>query len=74
VQIEWTAPDPGTALLVEKTTGRAVVTKSLGNRGDMFEFNGATEVDGQVLKTTLGTAATNVQLILYFVPAQSSSS
>ena len=69
IQIAWTAPEAGTVLLVEKTTGKTVVTRSLAGNGDSFSFEGTMGTDAQVLGAAFDTMPTNAQFVLYFVPA-----
>jgi len=68
LKISWSSPTPGTAILVEKTTGKTVTTKYLNGSTDDFDFNAANAHDADVLRSFLGTTVTNGQFVLYFVP------
>jgi hypothetical protein len=80
LMVEYTAPTDGTAILMERTSGRMVATESLGE-GDTFLFHpeqgGASEVlmglfaiPQAVPEGSMMTMPTNTQFQLYFVPAQ----
>ena len=58
--IDYKAPSDGTAILVERTSGKMFVTKYLPE-GEDFHF----EVD-----STTAPALTNTYFRLYFVPAK----
>lgn len=73
VQIDWTVPQAGTVILVEKTTGRTVATKSVAAKGDSFTFDASQEGDALVLKAAFGAIPSNAHFVLYFVPAPDNS-
>jgi hypothetical protein len=65
--IEYTAKEPGTAVVVEQTTNKVLVTKTLG-KGEEFEMDfDPTEED---LAKALGIQPSEARLVLYFVPDQ----
>ena len=66
LNIRWSPPTPGTVILIEKTTGKTVMTESLN--GSYFEFDAASSHDADVLQAVLGSTPTNAQFVLYFVP------
>jgi hypothetical protein len=67
-QIDWQAPVDGTAILVERVTGKVVITKSLKAREDAFTFNLTVAEDRQLVERALGTVPPSPEFILYFVP------
>ncbi|GEM_PF-404722 len=79
LSVEYTAPRDGTAILVERTSGRIVATESLGE-GDSFDFNPDVENYDEVLfrmfgdihaasdGSTMVVIPTNALFQLYFVP------
>lgn len=64
LKINWSSPVAGTAILIEKTTGKTIATESLS--GNNFTFDA--DSDGDVLKAVLGEMPANAQFVLYFVP------
>lgn len=69
LQIEWSAPADGTALLVETTTGKTVATQSMSVRGPAFDFDVTRDRNADVLKAIFPTMPTNATFVLYFVPS-----
>lgn len=80
LQIEYTAPENGTAILRERTSGRIVATQSL-EPGDDFEFGPARPESGAVLFSMFALPEgmvvgsfphipTNTFFELYFVPVK----
>ena len=67
LQIEWVAPEAGTAYLVEETTGKIVMTKSM-QPGDKFEFNPG-QADPKEAKEIFGVEMSELKFSLFFVPA-----
>jgi hypothetical protein len=67
LQIEWVAPQKGTAYLVEETTGKIVMTKSL-QPGDTFEFSPG-QADPKEAKEVFGVDMSELKFFLFFVPA-----
>ncbi len=66
-RISFDPPEKGTCILVEKTSGRVIATKSSAGGG--FEFDATSEQDEQTLKSVYGgVVPTNAQFVLYFVP------
>jgi len=66
LKITWHSQTLGTAILVERTTHKTVVTQSMD--GSYFEFDAATEHDADILRAVFGSVPTNAQFVLYFVP------
>ena len=64
--ISYNPPGAGTCILVEKTSGKIVATKS--SSGGSFEFDATSEQDSATLASLFGAAPTNAQFVLYFVP------
>ena len=61
--------DSGTAILVEKTTGKTVMTKQLNSVDRGFAFDITDAHDERILRAVFGgSAPTNAQYVLYFVP------
>ncbi|MBN1971996.1 MAG: hypothetical protein JW787_00025 [Sedimentisphaerales bacterium] len=68
MEIEWIAPQAGTAYLVEETTYKIVMTKSL-DKGEEFEFSpGSVEPDEA--KTIFGVEMSELKFSLYFIPVE----
>jgi hypothetical protein len=65
--IKWEAPEPGTAYLVEKRTGKLIQTVTL-EAGQPYEFEVRSVVDADDLETLLGISVANAQFLLYFKP------
>ena len=65
--ISWHSTKPGTAILVETTTHKTVMTESIN--GSYFNFDAAREHDADILRAVLGFMPTNAQFVLYFVPS-----
>jgi hypothetical protein len=71
LKIDWSPPasESGTAILVDKTSGTMVMTKQLGNGLAGFNFDVTDPDDMEVLRDVFaGSAPTNAQYLLYFVP------
>ncbi len=68
VLIEWKAPEPGTAYLVEKGTGKLVQTVSLDS-GQTYEFAVKSVVEAQDLENLIGTDVREAEFLLYFKPS-----
>ena len=66
--ISYNPPGDGTLILVEKTSGRIVVTQSSGD--GKFEFDATAEEQIQMLKSGFGAPPTNARYVLYFVPRE----
>jgi hypothetical protein len=75
--VEYTAPTDGTAILIERTSGRIVATESLGE-GDSFDFHPRVQGYDEVLFRMFGNTnatpdggvvvvPTNTFFQLYFV-------
>src|SRR5262245_56049603 len=54
-QIDWQAPEDGTAVLVERITGKIVITRTLKAHDDPFTFNLTVAGDVELVKKALGT-------------------
>jgi hypothetical protein len=78
LQVEYTAPRAGTAILIERTSGRIVASESLGE-GDSFDFHPFVAGYDEILFRMFGDTSaapdgsmvaipTNALLQLYFVP------
>ena len=65
--IEYEAPSPGTLYVVEKTSVKFIVTKSL-DEGEVFELTlDPTDTEGLEI---IGIDPLNVKFCMYFVPAK----
>lgn len=80
LQIEYNAPENGTAILFERSTGKIVATESLG-AGDEFEFALTRPETVEVLRSLFATTnapaleqllvlPTNTTFELYFTPVK----
>lgn len=77
LQIDYEAPTDGTAILVEKVTGRMVATESLSS-GSSFSFSPSSGNWAELMLTLFGVSSsdgelnlqipTNSVFQLYFVP------
>jgi hypothetical protein len=70
-KISWRPQESesGTAILVEKTTGKKVMTKKLFRYDPVFRFDVSAPDDKQVLMAVFGgSAPSNAEYVLYFVP------
>jgi len=67
--ISWHAPTNGTAILFETTTGKIVATQDLSEGGAQFSFDITSEHDADALRAISPSMSTNIELVLYFVPA-----
>lgn len=78
LMVEYKAPADGTAILIERTSGRIVATESLGE-GDKFDFHPNLQAYDEVLFRMFGdtnatadggvvVVPTNTFFQLYFVP------
>lgn len=66
LDIDWVAPQAGTAYLVEETTGKIIMTKSL-EADDTFDFStGSAEPEGA--KEIFGVEMSKLKFSLYFIP------
>jgi hypothetical protein len=68
--IDWEAPTPGTAYLVETKSGKIVETRSL-DEDDSYDFEMSLD-DEDVVKTfenAFGVPMEKAKLVLYFKPA-----
>ncbi|MCU0915376.1 MAG: hypothetical protein MUC88_12545 [Planctomycetes bacterium] len=68
VIIEWKAPEPGTAFLVEKQTGKIVETRTLA-ADEVFSFAATSVVQADEFEQILGIRFDQAQFLLYFQPA-----
>ena len=82
LSIEWSAPGPGTAILVETVSGKIVKSASLG-KGDAFSFNPLDAENIELLNSMFGGPQAkdsqillplpkHTQFILYFIPERGS--
>lgn len=80
LQIEYRAPENGTAILRERSTGKVVATQSL-EPGDDFEFTATRQENAEVLRSLFATTnapdigqflalPTNACFELYFAPVR----
>ena len=67
ILIEWQAPEPGTAYLVEKRTGKIVETRSL-DEGGVYSFAATSVVQADEFEQMLGIPFGKAQFLLYFQP------
>lgn len=70
ILIEYKAPENGTVFVVEETTDRILVTKSI-EQGEAFEFKVEVE-DAEARKqfeAALGKAVNEARFALFFIPA-----
>lgn len=80
LDIRYSSPTPGTVILIERTSGRIVATKSLEGNGHEFHFSPNSYDNGDVLAAMFSTVPakegeltpvpTNTFFELYFVPAK----
>ena len=69
LEIEWIAPQAGTAYLVEEKTYKIVMTKSL-DEGEEFEFS-IGDVDNEDAKKIFGVEdSSHLAFSLYFIPVK----
>ena len=78
LDIRYSPPHAGTVILIERTSGRIVATKSLEGKGHEFHFSPNSYDNGDVLATMFAPAPakegeltlvpTNTFFELYFVP------
>jgi hypothetical protein len=78
LDIRYSSPTAGTVILIERTSGRIVATKSLEGNGHEFHFSPNSFDNGDVLAAMFSTALekqgevahvpTNTFFQLYFVP------
>ena len=71
LKISWSpqGSDSGTAILIEKVTGKTVITKQLIDVDRSFDFDVTDAHDEKILQAVFGgSAPTNAQYVLYFVP------
>jgi hypothetical protein len=68
IMIAWQAPEPGTAYLVEKQTGKIVETRSLAE-GETYSFAATSVVQADEFEQMLGIPFGRAQFLLYFEPA-----
>jgi hypothetical protein len=67
-QVEYRAPEPGRAILVDVSSGRALMTESLGT-GGLFESSMDPGDPGIAeFMSTLGIDLAEANLVLYFIP------
>jgi hypothetical protein len=71
--IEWRAPEPGTAYLVEKQTGKMIETRSL-DTDEVYSFSATSVVQADEFEQMLGIRFANAQFLLYFKPAGDNTS
>jgi len=80
LEIEYSAPENGTAILRERSTGKIVATQSL-EPGDDFDFTVTRQENAEVLRSLFATTnapdigqflalPTNACFELYFVPVK----
>lgn len=72
MMIEWRAPEAGTVYLVEKTTGKIVETRSLGE-GEVYSWTVTSVVQAEDLQELLGIKFSKARFLLYFEPARLAS-
>ena len=80
LDIRYNAPTAGTVILIERTSGRIVATKSLEAKGAEFYFGPSSFDNGDVIATMFSNVPgntgeithvpTNTFFQLYFVPAK----
>lgn len=71
IEVEYKAPDKGTVILIDRTSGRIVATKSL-DEGDRFDFGPNYQGFDEVAYNLFGRpqVSTNASFQLYFVPVK----
>jgi hypothetical protein len=65
--ISWEAPEKGTAVLIEKHSGKTVETRSLAAR-EKFTFDVSSTQDAQVISAIFGAMPEKAIFQLYFIP------
>ncbi len=68
LKITWEAPAKGTVYLVEKVSGKVIVTETLAE-GEYYEFEVDPEDAAEAFKAATGTELEDARLVLYFKPA-----
>ena len=71
LEIVWTAPQEGTAYLVEENTGKFIITKSL-EADEKFDFSPG-NVKPQEAKEIFGVEMSKLKFCLYFIPTEETS-
>ena len=66
LDIQWRAPQPGTAYLVDEKTARIVITRSL-DTDDEYEFDPGS-IESDVAKQIFGVNLNELKFSLYFIP------
>lgn len=72
MMIEWKAPEPGTAYLIERQTGKIIETRSLP-AGGVFTFTATSIVQADEFEQMLGIRFSQARFLLYFEPADQGS-
>jgi hypothetical protein len=65
LDIRYNAPAAGTVILIERTSGRIVATKSLEGKGAEFYFSPSSFDNGDVIATMFSTVPGNTGEITY---------
>ena len=71
LEIVWDAPQDGTAYLVEETTGKFIMTKSL-KADERFDFSPGS-VQPDEAKSVFGVEMAKLKFSLYFIPTTETS-
>ena len=71
LEIVWDAPEDGTAYLVEETTSKFIMTKSL-EEDEKFDFSPGS-VGPDEAKSVFGVEMAKLKFSLYFIPATEDS-
>ncbi|MEJ2647857.1 MAG: hypothetical protein P8016_05540 [Sedimentisphaerales bacterium] len=68
LDVEWVAPQAGTAYLVEENTHKIIMTKSL-EADEEFEFSPGS-AEPEEAKQIFGVEMSKLKFLLYFIPAE----
>ena len=66
--IDWISPSRGTVYVVERTSGKILITEALNN-GESFSFDIDPEEDAAKFKMATGVDPSEARIVLYFKPA-----
>lgn len=67
-EIEYQAPEPGRAILVDRTSGRMLMTESLQKAGRFESTTDLSDPEISQILSSLGIDLAKAELVLYFIP------
>ena len=65
--INWSPPKPGTAILIEKKSGKIMATRSVSPSDGAFEFDPSVPDFAHLLRTMFDPIPADAEFALYFV-------